>query len=159
MLLAFVSYIVVERWSNHSRALVKGQFGTVRGAKLVVSDQGREWTVHAFLRVPFAKAPRGALRFKPPQPLDSPVGEDERGSTLDNAIKGPPCPQQDFYLGRQRVDVSNGSEDCLHLNIWSPALDCATESGPCEAKTVLFFLYGAAFQNGGNNFEASAAYQ
>ncbi|KAL3191763.1 hypothetical protein MRX96_059499 [Rhipicephalus microplus] len=135
------------------RALVKGQFGTVRGAKLVVSDQGREWTVHAFLRVPFAKAPRGALRFKPPQPLDSPVGEDERGSTLDNAIKGPPCPQQDFYLGRQRVDVSNGSEDCLHLNIWSPALNCATESGPCEAKTVLFFLYGAAFQNGGNNFE------
>ncbi|KAL1437992.1 hypothetical protein MTO96_048449 [Rhipicephalus appendiculatus] len=158
VLLGFVSYAAVEHWWNRGRPVVKGLFGAVSGDKLVVSDQGREWTVHAFLRVPFAKAPRGALRFKPPQPLDSPVGEDESGSTVDSAIKGPPCPQQDFYLGRQRVDVSNGSEDCLHLNIWSPALNCSTELDPCEARTVLFFLYGAAFQNGGNNFEASAAY-
>ncbi|KAL3222144.1 hypothetical protein MRX96_050073 [Rhipicephalus microplus] len=161
MLLAFVSYIVVERWSNHSRALVKGQFGTVRGAKLVVSDQGREWTVHAFLRVPFAKAPRGALRFKPPQPLDSPVGV-RRCLTVPSNIanyrktrgaarwttrsKVRLCPQQDFYLGRQRVDVSNGSEDCLHLNIWSPALDCATEGqGPLRSEDCSVLLVRCGF--------------
>ncbi|KAH7970280.1 hypothetical protein HPB49_002244 [Dermacentor silvarum] len=82
--------------------------------------------------------------------------EDHSGSTLDSMVKGPPCPQQDFYLGQHRVSTSNASEDCLHLNIWSPAQNCSPEheSGSCEAKTVLFFLYGAAFQNGGNSFEA-----
>ncbi|XP_037556140.1 acetylcholinesterase-1-like [Dermacentor silvarum] len=151
-----MSFALFEYMRDRSLPVVKGLFGAVRGQRLVVSDQGREWTVLAFLGVPFAKVPRGPLRFKPPQPLDSPLGEDHSGSTLDSMVKGPPCPQQDFYLGQHRVSTSNASEDCLHLNIWSPAQNCSPEheSGSCEAKTVLFFLYGAAFQNGGNSFEA-----
>lgn len=53
--------------------------------------------------------------------------EDHSGSTLDSMVKGPPCPQQDFYLGQHRVSTSNASEDCLHLNIWSPAQNCSPE--------------------------------
>ncbi|KAH7970282.1 hypothetical protein HPB49_002246 [Dermacentor silvarum] len=135
--------------------MVKGLFGAVRGEKIVVSDQGRLRTVHAFLGVPFAKVPRGPLRFKPPQPLDSPLGRDESGHALDSLTKRPPCPQQDFYLGQQLVNTANGSEDCLHVNIWVPARNCSpdAEPGSCQGKTVLFFLYGASFQNGGNSFE------
>lgn len=144
---------VMEYIQHRDRPVVRGRFGAVRGQRLVVSDGGKERTVHAFLGVPFAKAPRGPLRFKPPQPLDSPIGDEEK--PLESNVKGPPCPQQDFYLGHENVIMSKASEDCLHLNIWAPPWNCTTgrELGPCEKRAVLFFLYGAAFQNGGNSFE------
>ncbi|XP_075732142.1 acetylcholinesterase-like [Rhipicephalus microplus] len=77
------------------------------------------------------------------------------GGTLDSLEKRPPCPQQDFFLGQQLVNTANGSEDCLHVNIWAPTRNCSSdaEHGSCQGKTVLFFLYGASFQNGGNSFE------
>ncbi|KAH7935946.1 hypothetical protein HPB52_015309 [Rhipicephalus sanguineus] len=152
---ALFSVAMLEHWWNHGRPTVKGLFGTVRGEKITVGDHVHEWTVHAFLGVPFAKAPRGPLRFKPPQQLDSPLAKGISGGTLGSLDKRPPCPQQDYFLGQQLVNTANGSEDCLHLNIWAPARNCSpdAEHGSCQGKTVLFFLYGASFQNGGNSFE------
>ncbi|KAH6940520.1 hypothetical protein HPB50_000541 [Hyalomma asiaticum] len=75
----------------------------------------------------------------------------------DSQEKRPPCPQQDFYLGMQNVSTTNASEDCLHLNIWAPPLSCGSwllTQDECRMRPVLFFLYGAAFQNGANSFEA-----
>ncbi|XP_070381902.1 acetylcholinesterase-like isoform X2 [Dermacentor albipictus] len=146
---------VLEYVRQRDRPVIKGRFGAVRGQRLVVSDQGQDRAVLAFLGVPFAKAPRGPLRYKPPQPLDWLLGEDEGAVPLEANEKRPPCPQQDFYLGRQSVSASNASEDCLHLNIWAPPWNCSTgtEIGGCIKRAVLFFLYGAAFQNGGNSFE------
>ncbi|XP_077499260.1 acetylcholinesterase-like isoform X2 [Amblyomma americanum] len=157
--LALVTVIVAvyEYLWNLDRPVARGQFGAVRGQRIVVSDQGRDWPVFAFLGVPFAKAARGSLRFKPPLPLDRPLGDgkNEGGGALDCWAKRPPCPQQDFYLGRDLVSPVNASEDCLHLNIWAPPWNCTpdTQPGTCEQRTVLFFLYGASFQNGGNSFE------
>ncbi|KAH8035327.1 hypothetical protein HPB51_004568 [Rhipicephalus microplus] len=79
----------------------------------------------------------------------------------DRQVKRPPCPQQDFYLGMQNVSTTNASEDCLHLNIWAPPSTCdpwpqPNAQGDCKLRTVLLFLYGAAFQNGANSFEARA---
>ncbi|KAL3191759.1 hypothetical protein MRX96_059495 [Rhipicephalus microplus] len=152
---ALFGVAMLEHWWNRDRPTVKGLFGTVRGEKIVVGDQVHEWTVHAFLGVPFAKAPQGPLRFKPPQQLDSPLAKGMVGGTLDSLEKRPPCPQQDFFLGQQLVNTANGSEDCLHVNIWAPTRNCSSdaEHGSCQGKTVLFFLYGASFQNGGNSFE------
>ncbi|KAK8783425.1 hypothetical protein V5799_010205 [Amblyomma americanum] len=74
--LALVTVIVAvyEYLWNLDRPVARGQFGAVRGQRIVVSDQGRDWPVFAFLGVPFAKAARGSLRFKPPLPLDRPLG-------------------------------------------------------------------------------------
>ncbi|KAL1462089.1 hypothetical protein MTO96_027292 [Rhipicephalus appendiculatus] len=150
-----VTWAVVEYLELRNRPVVRGRFGAVRGERLVVRDQGRKLTVEAFLGLPFAHAPRGPLRFKPPRPLVSPLGTDDGINPLDSNDKRPPCPQQDFYLGRDVVSASNASEDCLHLNIWAPPWNCTTgkELGFCGRRPVLFFLYGAAFQNGGNSFE------
>ncbi|KAL1437994.1 hypothetical protein MTO96_048451 [Rhipicephalus appendiculatus] len=152
---ALFGVAMLEHWWNRDRPTVKGLFGTVRGERIVVDDQVHEWTVHAFLGVPFAKAPRGPLRFRPPQQLDSPVAKGIVAGTLESLAKRPPCPQQDFFLGQQLVNTANGSEDCLHVNIWVPTRNCSpdAEHGSCQGKTVLFFLYGASFQNGGNSFE------
>ncbi|KAL3222142.1 hypothetical protein MRX96_050071 [Rhipicephalus microplus] len=153
--LLMVVMAVLDYLRLRDRPLVSGQFGAVRGQRLMVKDQGRELTVDAFLGLPFAKLPRGQLRFNPPQPLDSPLGKDGGQKPLDSNQKRPPCPQHDFYLGRDVVSTSNASEDCLHLNIWAPPSKCTSgkELGPCERWPVLFFLYGAAFQNGGNSFD------
>ncbi|XP_070381342.1 uncharacterized protein [Dermacentor albipictus] len=160
VIIATAVVTAVKNSSPRDDPVISGHFGAVRGQRLVVSDQDHQWTVHAFLGVPFAKAPRGELRFKPPQPLTAPVGKDQREDsvtrTLDTWTKRPPCPQQDFYLGHLAVNTSNATEDCLHLNIWAPPSSCGAteEQEACQLRTVLFFLYGAAFQNGGNNFEA-----
>ncbi|XP_075528107.1 acetylcholinesterase-like [Dermacentor variabilis] len=156
VIIATAVVTAVKSSSPRDGPVISGHFGAVRGLRLVVSDQDRQWTVLAFLGVPFAKAPRGELRFKPPQPLATPVGKDQREWALDTWTKRPPCPQQDFYLGHEAVNTSNATEDCLHLNIWAPASSCVPtkEQEACELRTVLFFIYGAAFQNGGNNFEA-----
>lgn len=154
--LAMAALGFVERERNRDHPVLKGKFGAARGRRIVITDQGNEYPVYAFLGIPFAKPPLGTLRFKPPVPLDD--EEDEVMKPQDRQVKRPPCPQQDFYLGMQNVSTTNASEDCLHLNIWAPPSTCdpwpqRNAQGDCKLRTVLLFLYGAAFQNGANSFE------
>ncbi|MEM7138666.1 MAG: carboxylesterase/lipase family protein [Myxococcota bacterium] len=70
----------------------------------VMTDEG----VVEFLGLRFAEPPVGELRFRPPVPIarwDSPV---------DASEFGPACVQPD--------DLEQ-SEDCLTLNVWTPAAD------------------------------------
>lgn len=66
--------------------------------------------------VPFAKAPVGALRWKPPQPASW-------DGTLDATEFGPACPQPVNDDGSPNFGGYAGpvSEDCLTINIWTPA--------------------------------------
>ncbi|KAH9382947.1 hypothetical protein HPB48_023582 [Haemaphysalis longicornis] len=155
--LVLVTMTALEPGSPQKFSEAQGLFGIVRGTRMAVSDQGREYTVLAFMGIPFAKAPSGSLRFKKSKPLDKQLKGGVLRQALDCRFKRPPCPQRDFYLGRQNVKTDNASEDCLHLNIWTPSFNCPDDSTDsperCGTHTVLFFLYGAAFQNGGNSFE------
>ncbi|KAL3249682.1 hypothetical protein MRX96_055891 [Rhipicephalus microplus] len=57
---------------------------------------------------------------------------------------GPACYQEDAV-------GSDVSENCLHLNIWTPEATCdATRQPSCANRTVLFFLHGGFFQTGSN---------
>src|SRR5512146_2159424 len=63
--------------------------------------------------IPFARAPIGPLRFRPPQ---EPEGwEGVRAATSF----GPSAMQAALPL----FGVNETSEDCLYLNIWSPHAD------------------------------------
>ena len=85
--------------------------------------------VRAFLGIPFAQPPVGALRWVAPQPPASWEG------TRQADTFGPRCMQRPFFS--DMMFRSNGmSEDCLYLNVWTPA-----RSGD-EKLPVLVYFYG-----------------
>lgn len=69
---------------------------------------------YAWLGIPYAQAPVGALRWRAPLPL--PRWQDTRKALAYGAL----CPQFGQVPGAgKRVE---GSEDCLTLNVWTPRL-------------------------------------
>src|SRR5438874_4346922 len=91
--------------------------------------------VRSFKGIPFAAPPVGALRWQPPQPAAKWTAP--RPATAFGAQ----CMQR-----RQFADMvfraSGMSEDCLFLNVWTPA-----KSGK-ERLPVLVYFYGGGFTAG-----------
>lgn len=89
-----------------------------------------------FSAIPYARAPVGDLRFRPPQPA-------QWQGPLDATRPGPVSPQQPSRLRAAMGDFeAPQSEDCLHLTVWTPAPDNAR-------RPVLVWLHGGAWQSGG----------
>ena len=107
------------------------QDGRVRG----FADRG----THAFRGIPYAAPPVGELRWQPPQPVEPWDG------VRDAVFFGNPAPQTlATRVGGDATFI--GSEDCLFLNVWTPA-----DRLPGERLPVLFFVHG-----GGNLSGASS---
>ncbi|XP_057567617.1 liver carboxylesterase-like isoform X2 [Hippopotamus amphibius kiboko] len=79
--------------------------------------------VAIFLGVPFAKPPLGSLRFAPPQPAEPWI-------FVKNTTSYPPMCSQDPVQGQMLSELFTNrkeninlkfSEDCLYLNIYTPA--------------------------------------
>ncbi|MDQ1110462.1 para-nitrobenzyl esterase [Stenotrophomonas rhizophila] len=98
---------------------------TVRGGRLRGRyDQG----VHRFLGVPYG-ADTATRRFQPALP------ELPWRGVRDALAYGPAAPQSSKEDGP-------GSEDCLYLNVWTPAL----RDG--KPRPILFYIHGGAYNNG-----------
>lgn len=87
-----------------------------------------------YLGIPFAAAPVGQLRWKPPQPAAS------WETVRTTQSFGPVCPQKAFEQGKDSYEII-GDENCLVLNVWSPSV--ATPELP-----VMVFIHGGGNQQG-----------
>lgn len=76
----------------------------------------------AFLGIPYAAAPVGNLRWRPPVVNGSVVGQRGRSGAAeaprDCTVFGYDCAQSHFFSPRSAF--ANQSEDCLYLNVFSP---------------------------------------
>ena len=88
-----------------------------------------------FFGVPYAKPPVGELRWRAPQPL-------EKWSGVYHAKSFANGPVQGLVFGDMRFRSPGVSEDCLYLNIWSPA---KPKGSPLP---VLVYFYGGGFVAG-----------
>ncbi len=80
----------------------------------VVGSAGSAGT-HAWHAIPFARPPTGALRWRAPLPVEPWSGV--REALVDPA----PCAQPPALVGGSKnPDGSQGSEDCLYLNVFAP---------------------------------------
>lgn len=96
-----------------------------------------------FRGVPYAQPPVGSLRFARPQEHEPWEGP------RDCTQFSPRCPQcdltaMDFY-SKEFYDemVPPEDEDCLYLNVWTPA-----DAQPGSKLPVLFWIHGGAFMHG-----------
>uniref|UniRef100_A0A673V477 Carboxylic ester hydrolase n=1 Tax=Suricata suricatta TaxID=37032 RepID=A0A673V477_SURSU len=88
-----------------------------------ISVEGSAQPLAVFLGVPFAKPPLGSLRFAPPEPA-------EPWNFVKNTTSYPPMCSQDpvggqvlseLFTNRKENIPLKFSEDCLYLNIYTPA--------------------------------------
>jgi para-nitrobenzyl esterase len=97
--------------------------------------------IDAFLGIPYAAAPVGDLRWRPPQPVASWAGV--RAATAFGASAWQAVAPQGFGPWTSEFVVSGPvSEDCLFLNVWAPADRSAA------ARPVLVWIHGGAFVQG-----------
>ncbi len=122
-----VSLALGQLTPDPSLPIVKTLNGRVQGTRIS--------GISIFKAVPYAEPPVGELRWKEPQPVKSWEGIRKADRFSARAMQLPIYSDMKFR--------SNGiSEDCLYLNIWTPA-----KTGK-EELPVLVFFYGGGMKAG-----------
>jgi para-nitrobenzyl esterase len=113
---------------------VHTQSGLVQGA----TEDG----IAVYKGIPFAAPPLGDLRWRAPQPAAAWTG------VRDAAKFAPACMQVPIVNPALGMDAVTTNEDCLYLNVWTPA------KSPNDRLAVMVWIYGGGFTIGGTSMAA-----
>ncbi|XP_070626824.1 carboxylesterase 3 isoform X3 [Bos indicus] len=120
--------------------------GRVRGRQVGV--KGTDHLVNVFLGIPFAQPPLGPHRFSAPRPAES--WEGVRDASRAHAV----CPQDPERMNNSRFTLDGKhqtfpiSEDCLILNIYSPAEAPSGAGRPVLSPLAAGLFHRAIAQSG-----------
>ncbi|XP_064485516.1 acetylcholinesterase-1-like isoform X2 [Ornithodoros turicata] len=121
---------------------VDAKSGRYRGTK----NKFQGIPVISFLGIPFGRNTTGQNRFRRSRAVHYVGGEE----VLDATRHKLPCTQG--RIGAVLQPYNETTEDCLHLNLWTPSLPQPRH----VKKTTLVFFYGIAFKWGSNtDYDAS----
>jgi para-nitrobenzyl esterase len=108
--------------------MVRVDSGELQG----VADDG----VVSYKGIPFAAPPVGELRWRPPQPAARWTGVRQAAEFGADCMQGRLGPPPGPAASAERAP----SEDCLFVNVWSPA-----SAAPGAKLPVMFWIYGGGF--------------
>jgi para-nitrobenzyl esterase len=114
--------------ASPAAAQVQTASGSVEG---ITSADGR---VRVFRGIPYAAPPIGELRWQAPRPA-TPWQGVRKATSFGNR-----CMQGRIY--DDMIFRDEASEDCLYLNVWTPA------AGASDRLPVMVWIYGGGFQTG-----------
>ena len=114
--------LLVGPCSSQIKQPVKTDAGLVSGV------QGRDSAVVVFKGIPYAEPPLGDLRWAPPRPPRDWKGVLKADHFSDGCVQN--FPKADFPK----------SEDCLYLNVWTPAM--------AKALPVMVYIHGGGLRVG-----------
>ena len=112
----------------HDDARAQTANGAVQGLTLASG-------VRTFRGIPYAAPPVRDLRWRPPQPAQRWTGVRPADRFEHQCLQARP-------FGDMMFRNAGGSEDCLYLNVWTPA---ATAAAPTAKRPVLFYIHGGGW--------------
>ncbi|HLZ98640.1 MAG TPA: carboxylesterase family protein, partial [Steroidobacteraceae bacterium] len=110
------------------------QASVAGGAVSGIVEEG----LSVFKGIPFAAPPVGELRWKGPQPVQPWQGVRTAAAFAPSCMQNPDMLR--IFGGPQDI-----SEDCLYLNVWTPA------KSPGQRLPVMVWIYGGGFAFGATN--------
>jgi para-nitrobenzyl esterase len=100
----------------------------------------------SFSGIPYGRAPVGELRWRPP--LAAEAWDEVRDASTFGAIAPQSAAIPGITAPSDPGATEPHSEDCLSLNVWTPALPDTPTSAPGQGRPVMVWIHGGGFTSG-----------